>query len=86
MSVVSLEMSENWINGFVENIKLFFNHECLVCWLLMSLTINKIHIGFSNEEGLAESHYGFFIKPFFVNRVLQTRNWNILKVCNFFHC
>ena len=33
---------------------------------------NKIHIGFSNEEGLAESHYGFVIKPLFVNRVLQT--------------
>ena len=52
---------------------------CIYIFLILN---NKIHIGFWNEEGLAESHYGFVIKPLFVNRVLRTHGWNILKVCN----
>ena len=44
---------------------------------------NKIHIGFWNQEGLAESYYGFAIKSLFVNKVLQTHGWNILKICHF---
>ena len=53
---------------------------CINIFLILN---NKNHIGFWNEEGLAESHYGFVIKPLFVNRVLQTHGWNILKACNF---
>ena len=44
---------------------------------------NKIYIGFWNEEELAESRYGFVINPLFVNRMLRTHGWNILKVCIF---
>ena len=53
---------------------------CINIFLILN---SKIHIDFWNEEGLAESHYGFAIKPLFVNRVLRTHGWNILKVCNF---
>ena len=54
---------------------------CIYIFLILN---NKIHIDFWNEEGLAESHYGFVIKikHLFVNRVLRTHGWSILKVCN----
>ena len=69
---------------------IYFPHITFICYkniqiycINIFLILNgKIHIGFSNEEGLAESHYGFDIKPLFVNRVLQTHGWNILKVSN----
>ena len=61
---------------YYKNIQIY----CINIFLILN---NKIHIGFWNEEGLAESHYGFVIKPLFVNRVLRTHGWNILKVCNF---
>ena len=61
---------------YYKNIQIY----CINIFLILN---NKIHIGFWNEEGLAESHYGFVIKLLFVIRVLQTHGWNILKVYNF---
>ena len=50
--------------------------------MFLLIVNNKIYIGFwSEEEGLAESHYDFVIKSFFDNWVLQTHSWNMLKVC-----
>ena len=48
-----------------------------------SIVISKIHIGFSSENRLAESNYSIAINPLFVNRMLRTHGWNILKACNF---
>ena len=61
---------------YYKNIQIY----CINIFLILN---NKIHIGFWKEEGLAESHHGFVIKSLFVNRVLRTHGWNILKVCNF---
>ena len=55
----------------------------IYCLNIFVILNNKIHIGFSNEKGFAESHYGFVIKPLSVSRFLRTHSWNILKVCNF---
>ena len=46
---------------YYKNIQIY----CINIFLILN---NKIHIGFWNEEGLAESHYGFVIKPLFVNQ------------------
>ena len=62
---------------------IYYKNVQIYCINIFLILNNKIHIGFWNEEGLAESHYGFVIKPLFVNRVLRTHGWNILKVCNF---
>ena len=62
---------------------IYYKNMQIYCINIFLILNNKIHIGFWNEEGLAESHYGFVIKPLFVNRVLRTHGWNILKVCNF---
>ena len=56
ISAVTLETLENWINGFVEKILLFFNHKCLVCWLLMSFTNQGGH--FLDFYGFSESYTG----------------------------
>ena len=51
--------------------------------MFLLIVNNKIYIGFwSEEEGLAESHYDFVIKSFFDNWMLRTHSWNMLKVCN----
>ena len=64
------------------NLHMFQKHTNILHKYFLILN-NKIHIGFWNEEGLAESYYGFVIKSLFINKVLWTHGWNILKVCNF---
>ena len=54
--------------------------QCINVFLIVN---RKIHTGFWNEEGLAESRYGFVIKSLFVNRILRTISWNIFKIFNF---